>query len=359
MEMPQLTYELYSSDLPTAMFVREAMRRALPFIQFFKWASKNTTLTAVCRYEHLVLQKAANSEEALLQIGDCLVVVEVSGGFVSGHAAGSQAKVEAVIDTLTALFPEPEPRGEIEVPITFWRAGARGPVSSQRTLSVSAWADVIDNYPRVTRRRLDPLLTDFRPGESGRLILWHGDPGTGKSHALRALAWEWAKWCRFEYVIDPEKFLDDSDYLMKVLLQDHEDIDLEDVQPSRDQRWRLLALEDAGELMAADARERVGQQLSRLLNSVDGLLGQGLRLMILITTNEPIGRLHPAISRPGRCAAQIEFARFSAPEARRWAAAHGVSNPIDGDKSLAELYEMLEGGAPNPVPREVNSGLYL
>jgi hypothetical protein len=33
--------------------------------------------------------------------------------------------------------------------------------------------------------------------------LWHGEPGTGKTFAIRALALAWKEWCRFEYVIDP------------------------------------------------------------------------------------------------------------------------------------------------------------
>ena len=54
-----------------------------------------------------------------------------------------------------------------------------------------------------------------------------------------------------------------------------------------DKRWRLFVLEDCGELLRADAR---GQSLSRLLNIADGVIGQSRRLLICITTNEPIGR---------------------------------------------------------------------
>jgi hypothetical protein len=54
---------------------------------------------------------------------------------------------------------------------------------------------------------------------------------------------------------------------------------------------------------AADAKEQAGQGLSRFLNVVDSIIGQGLRVLILVTTNEPLRRLHPAVSRPGRCAA--------------------------------------------------------
>ena len=41
--------------------------------------------------------------------------------------------------------------------------------------------------------------------------------------------------------------------------------------------------EDTGELLSADARERSGQGLSRFLNVVDGLIGQGLRVLVLVT----------------------------------------------------------------------------
>ena len=40
--------------------------------------------------------------------------------------------------------------------------------------------------------------------------------------------------------------------------------------------WKLLVLEDAGELLAADAHVRTGQALSRLLNVTDGLVGQAM-----------------------------------------------------------------------------------
>lgn len=45
-------------------------------------------------------------------------------------------------------------------------------------------------------------------------------------------------------------------------------------------RWRLLVLEDCGEFLRADAKQEMGQGLSRLLNLTDGLLGQGLNLLV-------------------------------------------------------------------------------
>jgi hypothetical protein len=113
------------------------------------------------------------------------------------------------------------------------------------------------------------------------------------------------------------------------------------------QRWRVMVLEDTGELLSIDAKERTGQGLSRLLNAVDGLLGQGSRVLFLVTTNEELGALHPAVTRPGRCAAQIEFDALPPAEAMSWLTAHGccAAATPKGSKTIAELYAMLKGRA--------------
>jgi len=105
-------------------------------------------------------------------------------------------------------------------------------------------------------------------------------------------------------------------------------------------------LEDAGELLAADARAVAGQALSRLLNLTDGLLGAGMRTLVLVTTNEPLRRLHPAVVRPGRTWAEVEFGALSAGEANAWLADHGHGDlSADRDMTLAELFALSTGRA--------------
>jgi hypothetical protein len=81
-----------------------------------------------------------------------------------------------------------------------------------------------------------------------------------------------------------------------------------------------------------------GRVLSRLLNVTDGLLGQGTRTMLLITTNEPVGRLHPAARRPGRCLADVEFTPLARDEANVWLAARGYERRVNRPTPLAELF---------------------
>ena len=81
-----------------------------------------------------------------------------------------------------------------------------------------------------------------------------------------------------------------------------------------------------------------------------GLIGQGLRVLVLVTTNEPLRNVHAAVSRPGRCAVQIEFAPFSAVEAAEWLASRGLPELGRGG-TLATLYGREDGNEQPERPR--------
>lgn len=101
-------------------------------------------------------------------------------------------------------------------------------------------------------------------------------------------------------------------------------------------------------MLAEDARATGGQALSRFLNVVDGLIGQGLDLFVLVTTNEPLRKLHPAVARHGRCLAEIEFDVLTVGEANSWLSGRGSTITVDTPTSLAQLFAIESGRADRP-----------
>jgi Domain of unknown function (DUF5925)/ATPase family associated with various cellular activities (AAA) len=232
------------------------------------------------------------------------------------------------------------------VSMGFWhRSPRRGPSRVSRRLSAAPWAEIQGNYSSAASAALGGLMAVTPDTVYGHLVLLHGAPGTGKTTVLRTLAREWRSWCQADCVLDPEILFSEPGYLMDVAIG--HDIDKNAPQ------WRLLLLEDCDELIRGDAGQPASQLLSRLLNLTDGMLGQGQQMLVAITSNEDLRRLHPAVFRPGRCLAHVEIGLLSPAEAGAL-----LGRPVDAPVTLAELYAMRSGHAA-VHPAETGTGLYL
>lgn len=321
-------------------------------------------------FTHIPADKREDGQwhHKLFDMGNTVVLVGLTSAYnwdVRGVSRNRKA-LDDIMTAIKAVLPIMKSEDPNIVPVNFWAINEQGRVTCRtRRIAVPSWDSVRLNYATKARDGLESLMSLWPPLEdNGRLMLWHGVPGTGKSYGIRSLAQAWQKWCEVNYIVDPEKFFGSADYMLQVVLQSADESSgsapsTGEIQIDRKEEgkrvytghpWSLLIMEDSDEFLTADAKKRSGQSMSRLLNLTSGFIGQGLNTLVLITTNEPVDNIHKALQREGRCMANVEFGPLTEEEGQAWAEMQAANPVVEGAHSIADLYALLR------VQRQVRTG---
>lgn len=182
-------------------------------------------------------------------------------------------------------------------------------------------------------KRLLYKLEEERKG----VVLFHGSPGTGKTHYIRHLLKELTVLQKRVIYIPPtlvEAMTDPGlvSFLTTNIIEEERDT--------------ILLIEDAEPLL--ESREDQGgirtTGISNLLNSTDGLLNDVLGLVVICTFNTELKNIDKALLRPGRLLARKEFKKIKKENLAKAAEILGINlveDDIPSDSySIAELINL-------------------
>lgn len=164
------------------------------------------------------------------------------------------------------------------------------------------------NYTDKVNADYKYIIQDLKSkSPSGRIIIFDGEPGTGKSHIIRALLLDVPG---AMFVLVPPDMVSSlsGPEILPLLLTQKQSLALNGPI--------ILILEDADKCLVTRQSDNINS-IQSLLNLGDGILGSLLDLRIVATTNAKKIEIEPAILRPGRLSKRVEVNELDAVTAHK------------------------------------------
>jgi len=175
------------------------------------------------------------------------------------------------------------------------------------------------------------LMNRFKTQHQG-LILFHGQPGTGKTYYIRHLLRKMKTLNKVVIYMPPNMVDHMVDPEFMTFITHH-------INSFATKGLKcVLLIEDAEPLLVARDEDTRIQGITNLLNMTDGLLNDMLKIQIICTFNVNLKQLDKALLRPGRLTARKEFTALPAWEANILAHQLGIKYVFDQPATLAEIY---------------------
>lgn len=184
--------------------------------------------------------------------------------------------------------------------------------------------DIELNYGIQMKEKYDKILCKLKSTDKG-LILFHGDPGTGKTSLIKRITKEINK----EIIFISSGMADvlTSPKLVAFLMSKINSI---------------LIIEDAEKIIKTREGGNSSDGVSNILNLTDGILGDCLKLQIIATYNTNREFIDKALLRKGRLIAEHEFKPLSVKESNNLLKHLGSSFETTKPMTLAEMYNIDE-----------------
>ncbi len=193
--------------------------------------------------------------------------------------------------------------------------------------------DLDINYGYGFQQFHSDLMQRFNSSTKG-LVLFHGEPGTGKTYYIRHLLRKMVASRKVVIYMPPNMV----DHLVEPGFMTFLAAAVRNW--SADGNFCVLLIEDAEPLLAKRVEGVRIQGVTNLLNLSDGLLNDMLNLQIICTFNVDLKKLDSALLRPGRLIARKEFKPLGELDANLLAQRLGIKHHFTAPATLGEIYAL-------------------
>lgn len=217
---------------------------------------------------------------------------------------------------------------------------------SLRKLGTEGCKYIPENYIQSVQDGFKYIVEQLSsPKPRGRLCIFTGAPGCGKTFFIRSILNE-VKNSVFVYI--PPSYVQElsGPGVLGALL---------DAQEMTDSKNIIIILEDADEVLTTRMSDNMSQ-ISGLLNLTDGFVGNCLNIKIIATTNAKRQEIETASIRPGRLCKILNFDKLEPEQCKK------VFSSISAEKeyclkenksyTLAEIYEAASGEISDDVKNQ-------
>lgn len=177
----------------------------------------------------------------------------------------------------------------------------------------------------------EKLLKRFEDIDKG-IVMFHGPPGTGKTHYVRRLLQQLN-------ALDKRVILIPKNILGMIESPAFNQFMLQELVGDK----VVFVIEDAESIITKrnDSGSQRSELISTLLNITDGILNDIFNAQVILTFNTKISDIDEALLRKGRLLAKYEFDKLSRPQAEKLAEHLGFSlKENKSSYSLADIYSL-------------------